>query len=103
MSVMELLAECRIDVSKRTVLRWVQTFGPLLAAQVRKHRRPLGTQCYVDEVFFFRGKDKPYLYRAVDEMGQVVDVLFGAHRDTEAATAFFRRWPAPAAPAGGPQ
>jgi IS6 family transposase len=90
-SVMELLAERGIDVSKRTVLRWVQIFGPLLAAEVRKHRRPLGTRCYVDEVFFFRGKDKRYLYRAVDEHGQVVDVLFREHRDTESATAFFRQ------------
>ena len=57
-SVMELLAERGIDVSKRTVLRWVQAFGPLLAAEVRRHRRPLGTKCYVDEVVFFRGKDK---------------------------------------------
>ena len=90
-SVMELPAERGIDVSKRTVLRWVQTFGPLLAAEVRTHRRPLGTKCYVDEVFFFRGKDKHYLYRAVDEHGQVVDVLFREHRDTESATAFFRQ------------
>ncbi len=90
-SVMELLAERGIDVSKRTVLRWVQTFGPLLAAEIRKHRRPLGTKCYVDEVFFFRGKDKHYLYRAVDELGQVVDVLFREHRDTASATAFFRQ------------
>jgi len=89
-SVMELLAERGIDVSKRTILRWVQAFGPLLAAEVRKHRRPLGTKCYVDEVFFFRGKDKRYLYRAVDETGQVVDVLFREHRDTESAIAFFR-------------
>jgi transposase-like protein len=90
-SVMELLAERGIDVSKRRVLRWVQTFGPLLAAQVRKHRRPLGTKCYVDEVFFFRGKDKHYLYRAVDEHGQVVDVLFREHRDTDSAKAFFQQ------------
>jgi transposase-like protein len=89
--VMELLAERGIDVSQRTVLRWVQTFGPLLAAEVRKHRRPLGTKCYVDEVFFFRGKEKRYLYRAVDETGQVVDVLFREHRDTESAVAFFRQ------------
>ena len=88
---MELLAERGIDVSKRTILRWVQTFGPLLAAEVRKHRRPLGTKCYVHEVFFFRGTEKRYLYRAVDETGQVVDVLFREHRDTESATAFFRQ------------
>ncbi len=90
-SVMELLAERGIDVSKRTVLRWVQTFGPLLAAEVRRHRRPLGSTCYVDEVFFFRGTEKHYLYRAVDETGQVVDVLFREHRDTESAVAFFRQ------------
>ena len=90
-SVMELLAERGIDVSKRTVLRWVQTFGPRLAAEVRKHRRPLGTRCSVDEVFCFRGKDKPYLYPAVGEYGQVVDVLFREHRDTESAAACFRQ------------
>jgi transposase-like protein len=90
-SVVELLAERGMDVSKRTVLRWVQHFGPLLAAEIRKHCRPLGTKCYVDEVFFFRGKEKHYLSRAVDEHGQVVDVLFREHRDTESATAFFRQ------------
>ena len=90
-SVMELLAERGIDVSRRTVLRWVQTFGPLLAAEVRRHRRPLGRKCYVDEVCFFRGTEKRYLYRAVDEHGQVVDVLFREHRDTESALAFFRQ------------
>src|SRR5882724_9141993 len=59
-SVMELLAERGIDVSNRTVLRWVQAFGPQLAAQARKHRRPLGRCWYVNEMFFFRGTDKWY-------------------------------------------
>ena len=89
--VMESLAERGVDLSKGTVLRWVQHFGPLLAAEIRKHRRPLGTKYYVDGVFFFRGKDKHYVYRAVDETGQVVDVLFREHRDTASATAFFRQ------------
>jgi putative transposase len=90
---MVLLAERGIDVSKRTVLRWVQTFGPLLAAEVRKHRRRPGRRWWVDEVFFFRNKakEKRYLYRAIDEGGQVLDVLFRDQRDTESATAFFRR------------
>ena len=90
-SVLELLAERGVDVSKKTVLRWVQTFGPLLAAELRKHRHPLGTRWYTDEMFFFRGKDKWYLYRAVDEHGQVVDVLLREHRDTESAKAFIER------------
>jgi transposase, IS6 family len=90
-SVLELLAERGVDVSKRTVLRWVQTFGPLRAAEVRKHRRAVGTRWYTDEVFFFRGKAKWYLYRAVDEHGQVVDVLLRAQRDTASAEAFFER------------
>src|ERR671914_2729346 len=71
-SVMELLAERGIDVSPRTVLRWVQTFGRLLAVEVRKHRQRPGTTWYVDEVFFFHGREKRYLYRAVDERGHVV-------------------------------
>ncbi len=90
-SVMELLAERGIDVSNRTVLRWVQTFGPQLAAEARQHRRPLGRSWYTDEMFFFRGKDKWYLYRAVDEHGQVVDVLLRDHRDTASAEAFFEQ------------
>jgi transposase-like protein len=72
-SLMELLAERGIDVSRRTVLRWVQTFGPLLAAEIRKHRRPLGMKCYVDEVFFFRGTDKHYLHRANGETTKPIE------------------------------
>jgi hypothetical protein len=75
----------------RTVLRWVQAFGPLLAAEARRHRRPLGRCWYTDEMFFFRGKDKWYLYRAVDEHGQVVDALLRDQRDTASAEALFEQ------------
>ena len=90
---MIFLAERGVDVSKRTILRWVQTFGPLLAAEIRKHRRRPGRRWWVDEVFFVRNKrkEKRSLYRAIDEHGQVLDILFGDRRATEAATAFFRR------------
>ncbi len=88
-SVMELPAEQGIDVSNRTVQCWVQAFGPQLAAEAREHRRPLGRHWYTDEMFFFRGTDKWYLFRAVDEHGRVVDVLPREHRDTASAEAFF--------------
>jgi IS6 family transposase len=89
--VVRLLAERHIDVSARTVLNWVQTFGPRLAAVIRKHRRRVGRKWTVDEVFCFRGKQKLYLYRAVDEHGQVIDVLLRDKRDRASAEAFFRQ------------
>jgi transposase-like protein len=67
--VLELLAERGIDVSHRTVLNWVQTFGPQLASEVPRHRRRVGRCWFVDEVFLFRKSEKRYLYRAIDEDG----------------------------------
>jgi transposase-like protein len=89
--VMQLLAERHIDVSARTVLNWVQTLGPQLAKAVQSHRRRWGRRWYVDEVFCFRGKQKRYLYRAVDQHGQVIDILLRDKRDRASAEAFFRR------------
>ena len=88
-----LLAERGVDVMPRTVLTWTQTFGPLLAAEGRQPRRRVGRRWYVDEVFLFRkkGEEKRSLYRAVDEHGQVVDVLLREPRDTDSAQAFFRQ------------
>jgi transposase-like protein len=89
--VMQLLAERHIDVSARTVLNWVQTFGPQLAKALHNHRRRWGRRWYVDEVFCFRGKQKYYLYRAVDQHGQVIDILLRDKRDRASAEAFFRQ------------
>jgi transposase-like protein len=79
--VLELPAERGVDVSHRTVLTWTQVFGPQLAAELRRRRRPVGRRWFVDEVFLFRRGHKRYLYRAVDEHGQVVDVLLRERRD----------------------
>jgi putative transposase len=87
--VVRLLAERHIDVTVRTVLNWTQTFGPQLAAALRRYRWRVGRQWTVDEVFCFRGKQKLYLYRAVDQHGQVIDVLLRDKRDRASAEAFF--------------
>ena len=89
--VLELLAERGIDVSHRTILDWAQAFGPQLAAEVRRRRRPVGRCWFIDEVFLFRKGHKRYLYRAIDEDGVVVDVLLREHRETASAEAFFRQ------------
>ncbi len=88
-NVRDLLAERYIDVSERTVLGWVHTFGPLLAAEGRRQARPLGTRWWCDETYVRVGGEGTYLYRAVDEDGQVVDVLLRSQRDLASAKAFF--------------
>ncbi len=90
-NVVALLAERGVDVSARTVLTWVHTFGPILAEAGRRRSRQLGRRWWCDETYIrLRGR-WAYLYRAIDEDGQVVDVLLREHRDLDSARAFFAR------------
>ena len=82
-------AERQIDVSARMVLAWAHKFGPLLAAEGRRHARPVGSRWYADETYVRVGGRWMYLYRAIDAAGQVVDVLLRPQRDLERARAFF--------------
>ena len=87
--VRDLLAERGVDISPRTILTWVHKFGPLLAAAVRRAARPVGRRWYCDETYVRVAGQWAYLYRAVDERGQVVDVLLRARWDLASARAFF--------------
>jgi transposase-like protein len=87
--VLELLAGRGIDVSPRPILTWAQVFGPHLAAELRRRRRPVGRRWFVDEGFLFRRGQKRSLDRATDEEGAVVDVVLprhGGHLQTRGAT-----------------
>ena len=86
-----LLAERGINVSTRTVLRWAHVFGPLLAAQWRRQAPRVGRCWFIDETYVRVHGRWSYLYRAVDEQGQVVDVLLREHRDLTSAAAFFEQ------------
>src|SRR5215470_16372947 len=86
-----LLADRGIDVSGRTILRWVQKFGPALAAEVQRHRRRVATTWLVDETYVKILGKWHYLYRGIDLVGQVLDCWLSATCDLPAAEAFFRR------------
>jgi len=86
-----VLADRGIDVSGRTILRWVQKFGPALAEAVRQHRKTPDTAWLVDETYVKILGKWHYLYRGVDVDGQVLDCWLSATRDLPAAEAFFRR------------
>lgn len=87
----DLLAERGITVSYETVRRWCLRFGPVYASRLRKRSGPAGDQWFVDEVFVRIDGKLRYLYRAVDQEGQVLDILVQKRRNTCAATRFFRR------------
>lgn len=90
-NVRDLLAERGMDVSRQTVANWVQKFSVLLAEAARRYARRVGLCWFMDETYLRIGKSWAYLYRAVDEAGQVVDVLLREKRDLESAKAFFEQ------------
>jgi transposase-like protein len=89
--VEELLAERGIEVDHVTVYRWVQRFTPLFADAARPLRHAAGDRWFVDETYVKVAGRWRYLYRAVDQYGQVIDVLLSEQRDTAAARRFFTR------------
>ena len=85
----ELLAERGIDVDHVTVFRWVQSFTPLLADAARPCRHAVGDRWFVDETYVKVAGSWRYVYRAVDQYGQIIDVFVSPRRDTRAARRFF--------------
>jgi transposase, IS6 family len=88
--VEELLSEGGIDVDHVTVYRWVQRFTPLFADAARPCRHAAGDRWFVDETYVKVAGRWRFLYRAVDQYGQVIDVLLSEQRDT-AVRRFFTR------------
>jgi transposase-like protein len=89
--VEELLAERGTEVDHVTVFRWVQRFTPLLADAARFTRHTPGDRWFVDETYVKVNGVWRYVYRAVDQHGQVIDVLLTPRRDAAAARRFFTR------------
>jgi IS6 family transposase len=85
----ELPAEREIDVDHVTLFRWVQRFTPLLIDAARPCRHAVGRRWFVDETYVKVAGIWRYVYRAVDEHGQVIDVLVSKRRDIAAAHRFF--------------
>ncbi|MCP5028182.1 MAG: IS6 family transposase [Actinomycetia bacterium] len=87
--VEELLAERGIDVDHVTIYRWVQRFTPLLIDAARPCRHAVGDRWFVDETYVKVNGVWCYVYRAVDQHGQVIDVYVSKRRNIAAAHKFF--------------
>lgn len=87
--VEELLAERGVEVDHVTIYRWVQRFTPLVIDAARPSRHSVGDRCFVDETYVRVAGVWRYVYRAVDQYGQVIDVFVSKRRNVAAATKFF--------------
>ncbi|WP_329468387.1 IS6 family transposase [Streptomyces sp. NBC_01431] len=88
--VEELMLERGVIVSYETVRRWCLKFGQQYANGLRRRRPQPGDKWHLDEVFIKINGEQKYLWRAVDQDGNVLDILVQSRRDTAAARRFFR-------------
>ena len=89
--VEDLLAQRGIAVSYETIRRWCRRFGPHYARNVRRQQPTAGDHWLLDEVFLQIQGRRQYLWRAIDQDGDILDILMQRRRNGRAATRFVRK------------
>jgi putative transposase len=89
--VEELLLERGVTVTYEAIRKWCRKFGQSYANQLRRRRPRPGDKWHMDEVFLTIKGAHHYLWRAVDQEGNVLDILVQHRRDKQAAKKFFRK------------
>jgi putative transposase len=87
----DLLAQRGIIVSRESIRLWCNKFGSKYAARLLKKHQGYGDTFFIDEVFIKIDGKQHYLWRAVDQDGEIVDVFLQKRRDSVAAKRFFKR------------
>jgi putative transposase len=89
--VQEMMLVRGIILSHETVRQWCAKFGQTYTNGLRRRRARPGDKWHLDEVFITINGKRHYLWRAVDQHGNVLDILVTSRRDARAATRFFRK------------
>lgn len=89
--VEEPLAKRGITVTHETIRQWCRKFGPEYARKLKRRQGRLGDIWHLDEVFVKIAGERHYLWRAVDQDGDVIDILVQRYRNARAAKRFFRK------------
>jgi len=87
----DLLAQRGINVSREAIRLWCIKFGAIYTRRLKRKHRGYGDTFFINEVFVKINGKQHYLWRAVDQDGEVVDVYLQEKRDGAAAKCFFRR------------
>ena len=89
--VEELMLVRGVIVSYETIRQWCAKFGPEYACRLRRRRKRPADKWHLDEVFLTINGRRQYVWRAVDQVGNVLDILVQCRRDAKAAKRFFRK------------
>ena len=87
----DLLADRGVIVTRESIRHWCIKFGAIYARRLKRRHHGYGDTFYIDGVFIKINGKQHYLWRVVDQDGEVVDVYLQAKRDGAAAKRFFRR------------
>src|SRR5437879_5401621 len=89
--VQELLLERGVDVTHEAIRQWCLKFGQDYANRLKRRRAQPGDKWHLDEVFLTINGERHYLWRAVDQDDNVLDILVQSKRNKKAAKKFFRK------------
>ncbi|MFT6057466.1 MAG: putative transposase [Pseudohongiellaceae bacterium] len=87
----DLISHRGIEVSYEAIRLWCNKFGPKYVQRLKRKHQGYGDTFFIDEVFVKIQGQRHYLWRAVDQDGEVVDVFLQKRRDGKAAKRFFKR------------
>ena len=87
----DMLAERGILVTRESIRLWCNKFGPQYARRLKRAHQGYGDAFYIDEVFVKIDGKRRYLWRTVDQDGEVIDIFLQSRRDGAAAKRFFKR------------
>ena len=85
------MAQRGVTVSYESIRTWCEKFGCQYSKKIRRKRGPMGETWHLDEVYLKIDGQQKYLWRAVDQEGQVLDILVQAKRNKLAAARFFKK------------
>ena len=90
--VEDLLAKRGVIVTYETIRQWSRKFGAEYARKLKRREGRLGDTWHLDELFVTIQGERQYLWRAVDQDGDVIDILVQPRRNRRAAERFFRKY-----------
>ncbi|EFH80768.1 IS6 family transposase [Ktedonobacter racemifer] len=89
--VEEIMAERGVALTYETIRQWCLKFGQTYANELKRRRPKTGDKWHLDEVYLKINGKIHYLWRAVDQYGNVLDILVQSRRNKQAAKKFFRK------------